>query len=146
MKTPQEEKHLILEPTIVVITDSVHTKFFYADNDEFRHLENIAENMTFVRGGEGHGKSTPGTTSSTDDSDRMNWEGEHRKHLFAAVNDFLKSKLANKEVKNIILVVPEEHKNELADELSVEVKKHVTRTVTKNLTNHPLDKILSAIQ
>ena len=112
----------IIKPTIVIVTDSgSQAKLFYADNDEFRHLGDVFVDASFEQSG------------AHADLHRKPWEEANRLKFYHLLNEELQTRLQKKEAEDLILCVPDEHKNELIKHLTTDVETRIVKVIPKNL-------------
>ena len=120
----------ILKPTLVVVTDSgSQAKLFYADNDEFRHVGDVFVDTAYEQSG------------AHADLHSEQWEQSNRLKFYHQLNEELQTRLQNNEAEEIVLCVPEEHKNECLEHLTTDVETRIANIVPKNLHKLPTNEL-----
>ncbi len=150
MKIPKEYCEFA-QPTMIVVTDHNHSKLFLAREREVEHVDTIEAEPERAGDKEAYHQSTSRIggklrIDKSTGSEDYDWK-EHiaHDHLFVELEENLMKRLQNKEFENLILIVPAEAKNHLAERLHQTLQERITKTVPKNLINNPFPDLVEAV-
>lgn len=143
MQIPKE-LHPFSVPTMIVVTDNVHAKYFLASDREIDLINTVStktDEMEQER--EAVKLSSGGMRSGEPEDDRQEWS---RKQLYTLLNKDLHLRLQKGEFKQLAFTVPHEHVNELKESLHIDLLKASVAFVPKNLAGDELTDIIAHVQ
>ncbi|MBU0531229.1 host attachment protein [Patescibacteria group bacterium] len=137
------------KPTLIVVTDHVHSKLYLARERELEQVDTITAEPERAEDKEAFHQSTSRAggqvmMNQATGSKNIDWK-EHvaHDHLFKALEENLMARLQNHEFEDLILVVEHEAKNHLTERLHHDLQERIVKTVPKNLINNPLEDLIA---
>jgi hypothetical protein len=151
MQIPSEYR-AFSKPTLLVVTNTLHAKFFLANNrmieekgeiDVSSELEQVAGDGISIELSGGAGQTVMRSNDDTHDTWKKHVTEDH---LYTHLNNELMKRLQNQEFEVLVFTVPEEQENELKESLHIQLLKCTNLFIPKNLINHDLLDIVAEVQ